>query len=56
MRDVLVKQVMDMKVLDVVDATHADSMLRKATFAGGCFWGLELAFQRTDGVVNTQVG
>lgn len=27
-----------------------------ATFAGGCFWGLELAYQRIDGVKRTQVG
>ena len=27
-----------------------------ATFAGGCFWGLELAFQREPGVTHTSVG
>lgn len=27
-----------------------------ATFAGGCFWGLELAYQRVPGVVATAVG
>lgn len=27
-----------------------------ATFAGGCFWGLELAFQRETGVSQTSVG
>ena len=27
-----------------------------ATFAGGCFWGLELAYQRVPGVVDTAVG
>lgn len=30
--------------------------LELATFAGGCFWGLELAFQRQEGVVYTMVG
>lgn len=27
-----------------------------ATFAGGCFWGLELAYQRVPGVAYTTVG
>jgi len=27
-----------------------------ATFAGGCFWGLELAYQRMPGVTHTSVG
>lgn len=30
--------------------------LNIATFAGGCFWGLELAYQRVPGVVHTSVG
>ena len=27
-----------------------------ALFGGGCFWGLELAFQRVSGVTRTRVG
>ncbi len=27
-----------------------------ATFAGGCFWSVELAFQRVPGVIKTAVG
>ncbi|XP_064948756.1 peptide methionine sulfoxide reductase-like [Musa acuminata AAA Group] len=30
--------------------------LHLAQFAAGCFWGLELAFQRLEGVVKTEVG
>lgn len=30
--------------------------MKKATFAAGCFWGIEAAFRRVEGVVTTQVG
>ncbi len=30
--------------------------LEKATFAGGCFWGVEKIFYETKGVVKTKVG
>lgn len=43
---------MDVKV---IDAVKGDTVLKKATFAGGCFWGLELAFQRATGVISTKV-
>ena len=32
------------------------NVTEKATFGAGCFWGVEAAFQRVDGVIATQVG
>jgi peptide-methionine (S)-S-oxide reductase len=42
----------EMKILE----RHPNTFLSQATFAAGCFWGLELAFQRVSGVAYTAVG
>jgi len=34
----------------------ASGGMEKATFGGGCFWGVEALFQRTEGVIAIRVG
>ncbi|KAG1674721.1 hypothetical protein FOA52_013556 [Chlamydomonas sp. UWO 241] len=40
----------------VLAPKEAPPGLKLATFAGGCFWGIELAYQRVPGVTATSVG
>lgn len=38
------------------DETMEDKSLEKATFAGGCFWHMEAAFEELDGVIDVVSG
>jgi len=51
-RDVITKK--DREVAAAA-AAAAPPTTEEATFAGGCFWGVQLAFQRVPGVTHTEV-
>lgn len=40
----------------ISEAEAKENLPERATFAGGCFWGMEYKFSQLDGVLNTAVG
>lgn len=38
------------------DLSNSTGGLQRATFAAGCFWGIEASFREIEGVVKTRVG
>ncbi|KAJ1898796.1 hypothetical protein LPJ66_002521 [Kickxella alabastrina] len=44
----------DLSIPPAIQASRVDTEL--ATFAAGCFWSVELVYQRKEGVLQTQVG
>eukprot|EP00746_Dinoflagellata_sp_MGD_P118176 gnl/MRDRNA2_/MRDRNA2_54249_c0_seq2.p1 gnl/MRDRNA2_/MRDRNA2_54249_c0~~gnl/MRDRNA2_/MRDRNA2_54249_c0_seq2.p1 ORF type:complete len:390 (+),score=48.65 gnl/MRDRNA2_/MRDRNA2_54249_c0_seq2:77-1246(+) len=52
----LSSQAAEWALADIVPKSSKDGKFEVATFAGGCFWGTELHFQRIPGVIATCVG
>jgi methionine-S-sulfoxide reductase len=52
----LARQAGEWALTDMVPTHYDEENYEVATFAGGCFWGTELHFQRIPGVIATCVG
>lgn len=52
----LILMTMTLMVASPAEAEEMKAVTQKATFAAGCFWGVEKLYWEIDGVLSTQVG
>jgi peptide methionine sulfoxide reductase msrA/msrB len=56
MRRIMISTIVFLMLAPVVSGREGPMTVKKATFAGGCFWCMQPSFDRLKGVVRTTVG